>query len=61
MAHLAFLTLAAAASASAAGEDRVLFNRDIRPILSDKCYACHGPGVKQPKGGLRLDLRKSAL
>ena len=35
--------------------DKVDFNRDIKPILSDNCYACHGPDEEQVKGGLRLD------
>jgi hypothetical protein len=35
---------------------KVDFNRDIRPILSENCYACHGPDTKKVKGGLRLDL-----
>jgi hypothetical protein len=39
--------------------DRVQFNRDIRPILSENCVKCHGPGVR--KGNLRLDLRDSAF
>src|SRR6185295_4906649 len=39
---------------------RIDFNRDIRPILSDTCYKCHGPDAKQVKGGLRLDLRDVA-
>jgi hypothetical protein len=37
------------------------FNRDIRPILSDRCYQCHGPDKSHRKAGLRLDLRSSAL
>jgi hypothetical protein len=37
------------------------YNRDIRPILSDNCFACHGPDTANQKGGLRLDLRESAL
>ncbi|MBL9134288.1 MAG: PSD1 domain-containing protein [Verrucomicrobiales bacterium] len=37
------------------------FNRDIRPILSDKCFACHGPDDHERKGGLRLDLRDAAV
>ncbi|RPH35601.1 MAG: hypothetical protein EHM91_17005, partial [Planctomycetota bacterium] len=39
--------------------ERVVFNRDIRPILSDNCVQCHGPGTR--KGNLRLDLRDSAF
>ncbi|NBV23648.1 MAG: DUF1553 domain-containing protein [Proteobacteria bacterium] len=36
------------------------FNRDIRPILSDTCYKCHGPDKAKLKAGLRLDLESSA-
>ncbi|MCX7418051.1 MAG: PSD1 and planctomycete cytochrome C domain-containing protein [Planctomycetia bacterium] len=52
------LLLAARASAAA---DRISFNREIRPILSDACFQCHGPDDKQRKAGLRLDVKESAL
>ena len=39
---------------SAFAAERVQFNRDIRPIFSDTCYACHGPDENKVKGKLRL-------
>ena len=39
----------------------VSYNRDIRPLLSDKCFSCHGPDVSKVKAGLRLDLPASAF
>lgn len=36
------------------------FNYDVKPILSDKCFACHGPDSKKQKAGLRLDTEEGA-
>ena len=38
----------------------VEFNRDVRPILSDRCFACHGPDRASRKSPLRLDQEESA-
>src|SRR5258705_10711540 len=44
-----------------ASTNEVQFNRDLRPILSENCYACHGPDKNQRKAKLRLDVREVAL
>lgn len=36
------------------------YDRDIRPILSDNCFKCHGPAAKEAAAGLRLDIASSA-
>jgi len=46
---------------SAAVPERIEFNRHVRPILSEHCFACHGPDKNTRKASLRLDLRDGAL
>jgi hypothetical protein len=40
--------------------DKISYNFDIRPILSDKCFSCHGPDANKREAGLRLDIEESA-
>ena len=47
-------------SAVAPAADKVVFNRDVRPILSDRCFACHGPDDAKRESGLRLDRAADA-
>lgn len=48
-------------SACARADEPLRFNRDIRPILANHCFACHGPDSESRRGGLRLDRREPAL
>ena len=41
--------------------EKVDFNYHVKPILSDRCYSCHGPDEKSRRAGLRLDLEKTAF
>ena len=46
---------------SAPAAEKLRFNRDIRPILSDKCFHCHGPDANKREADLRLDQRDAAV
>ena len=41
--------------------EKVDFNYHVKPILSDRCYSCHGPDEKSRRAGLRLDQEKTAF
>ncbi len=49
-----------AACVGPADAEEVSFNRDVRPILSDRCYYCHGFDPNHREAGLRLDVREEA-
>ncbi len=53
--------LTAASGVGALAEERLEYNRDIRPILADNCFACHGPDSAARKADLRLDQREAAI
>lgn len=55
------LSLCGAGATLRAEDDSIDFTRDIRPILSDKCFHCHGPDGAERKGNLRLDTREGLL
>lgn len=50
------LDVASAARGNAEDPSPVRFNRDVRPVLAEHCFACHGPDSADRQGGLRLDV-----
>jgi uncharacterized membrane protein len=55
------LALATPSNEARSADTPIEFNRDIRTILSNKCFTCHGPDSAERQGGLRLDSRKDAI
>jgi len=59
--RVSFFLIALLLAGSSRGlADDIRFNRDIRPILSEKCLLCHGPDANHRKADLRLDVEESA-
>jgi len=58
---LALMLLGGLTGTARAAELPVNFSREIRPILSENCFACHGPDEEQRKGKLRLDTRQGVF
>jgi hypothetical protein len=58
---LSTLAAVAAPATQSRTASKVEYNRDVRPILSDTCFLCHGPDKNTRKAKLRLDLRDEAI
>ncbi len=58
--HFPIFLFALLTPATALGQE-ISFNRDVRPIISDKCFHCHGPDADNQQSDFRLDTREHAL
>ena len=58
---LTLVVVAGTVAAQVAAQADPRFDRDVRPILAAKCFACHGPDAARRKKDLRLDVRAAAL
>jgi hypothetical protein len=61
MIRLLNISLALLLLADASRADQISFNRDVRPILADRCFHCHGPDADNQESDFRLDSRENAL
>ena len=55
------VVLCIASCAASQAAEPLQYNRDVRPILADQCFACHGPDSAARKADLRLDQREAAI
>src|SRR5436853_6965962 len=61
MKPLASITTLLIFAIAARAQAKLEYNRDIRPILAENCFACHGPDSAARKANLRLDRREAAV
>jgi len=61
MVVIAWCCLTFAFDKSLSADETLRYDRDIRPILSENCFPCHGPNEESRRGGFRLDVRNSAI
>ncbi|HSG69223.1 MAG TPA: DUF1549 domain-containing protein, partial [Planctomycetaceae bacterium] len=59
--RLTFATLTLLLPLSGLAQDKLQYNRDIRPIFADTCFKCHGPDSAARQADLRVDLRDTAI